>query len=80
MSRNATADTTTPIDSKKPTTKQELIAANIKLQVVFEAAYTAHLDYRESATAVRDKETDQLIFAEEREEEVKRTVELTVGS
>jgi hypothetical protein len=48
------------------------------VQLVFEAAYTAHLNYRESATSVRDKETNRLIFAEEREEDVQRTAKLTV--
>lgn len=33
MSRNATTDNITPIDSKKPSTKQELIAANVKLLI-----------------------------------------------
>jgi len=33
MSRNATTDNITTIDSKKPLTKQELIAANIKLLI-----------------------------------------------
>ena len=33
MSSNATTDNITPIDSKKPSTKQELIAANIKLLI-----------------------------------------------
>ncbi len=33
MSHNATTDNITPIDSKKPSTKQELIAANIKLLI-----------------------------------------------
>lgn len=48
------------------------------LQLVFNADYTAHLDYRDSATSVFDKETDRLIYAEDREEEVKRKVKLTV--
>ncbi len=48
------------------------------VQLVFEAQYTAHLDYRDSATSIYDKETDRLIYAEEREEEVKRNVKLTV--
>lgn len=33
MSNNATTNNATPIDSKKPSTKQELIAANIKLLI-----------------------------------------------
>ena len=33
MSSNAKTDNVTAIDSKKPTTKQELIAANIKLLI-----------------------------------------------
>jgi hypothetical protein len=33
MSSNATSNNPTPIDSKKPSTKQELIAANIKLLI-----------------------------------------------
>jgi predicted nucleic acid-binding protein len=48
------------------------------VQLVFEANYTARLEYRDSATSVYDKETDRLIFAEEREEEVKRKVKVTV--
>ena len=48
------------------------------VQLVFDAHYTAQLEYRDSATSVYDKEIGQLIFAEEREEEVQRTVTLTV--
>lgn len=48
------------------------------VQLVFEAAYTAHLEYRDSATSMYDKETDRLIFAEERREQVERSVKLTV--
>jgi hypothetical protein len=48
------------------------------LQLVFNADYTARLDYRDSATSVYDSETDRLIYAEEREEDVKRKVKLTV--
>jgi hypothetical protein len=48
------------------------------LQLVFNADYTARLDYRDAATSVYDNETDRLIYAEEREEDVKRKVKLTV--
>jgi hypothetical protein len=48
------------------------------LQLVFNADYTARLDYRDSATSVYDNETGRLIYAEECEEEVKRKVKLTV--
>jgi predicted nucleic acid-binding protein len=48
------------------------------LQLVFEADYTAHLDYRDSATSVRDKETGGFLYAEDREEDVERKVKLTV--
>lgn len=40
--------------------------------------HTARLDYRDSATSVYDKETDQLIYAEERQEAVQRKMKLTV--
>ena len=48
------------------------------LQLVFDADYTALLDYRDSATSVYDHETNRLIYAEEREEHVKGMVSLTV--
>lgn len=74
-------EATVVVDGLTLTGEPEIIALDADfgtVQLVFEAAYTAHLDYRESATSVRDKETNRLIFAEEREEEVKRTAKLTV--
>lgn len=37
------------------------------VQLIFSAEYTAHPKYRDSATSVRDKETSDYLYFEDRE-------------
>lgn len=74
-------DATVVVDELTLTGEPEILSIDADfatVQLIFSAEYTAHLEYRDSATSVRDKETGGYLYFEDREEDVVREVELIV--
>lgn len=78
---NEEGDATVEVDNLTLMDEPEILSIDADfatVQLMFKAEYTAHLDYRDSATSVPDKETGGYLYFEDREEEVNREAELTV--